>query len=169
MVNRNLGWFQNLRITALFHASKNSEDTTISLQLKLSAEHNKVMIMPNAHCSFISFSNTVVTKLFLIAYHLWDTYCRHVPPFSRKSQCAKYNSIKSLKNQNSHKCNMKENDCEKVLWPNSGLNRAIVLTRSDKNRWSVQTNLVNCLLQLYIWIKLERFLQLTEMYIDFNV
>ena len=54
---------------------------------------------------------SVVPKLFLIAYHLRVPYSQHVPPCSRKSQCAKYNSIKSLENQNWHKCNMK-----KWLW-----------------------------------------------------
>jgi len=48
----------------------------------------------------------VVLKLFLIAYHLWLPYYHHVPPCSRKSQCAKYYSIKSLENQNRHKCNV---------------------------------------------------------------
>jgi len=42
----------------------------------------------------------VVLKLFLIVYHLCVPYCYHVPPCSRKSQCAKYHSIKSLENQN---------------------------------------------------------------------
>jgi len=27
----------------------------------------------------------LVPKLFLIAYHLWDPYDHHVPPFSRKN------------------------------------------------------------------------------------
>ena len=44
-------------------------------------------------------TRAVVLKLFLIAYHLCDPYCHHVPPCSRKSQCAKYNSIKSLEKQ----------------------------------------------------------------------
>jgi len=48
----------------------------------------------------------VVLKLFLIAYHLRVPYCHHVPPCSRKSQCAKYHSIKSLENQNRHKSNV---------------------------------------------------------------
>ena len=48
----------------------------------------------------------VVLKLFLIAYHLCVPYCHHVPPCSRKSQCAKYHSIKSLENQNWQKCNV---------------------------------------------------------------
>ena len=51
-------------------------------------------------------SIAVVLKLFLIAYHLCVRYCHHVPPCSRKSQCAKYHSIKSLENQNWHKCNV---------------------------------------------------------------
>ena len=55
------------------------------------------------HGSFTS----VVPKRILIAYHLWVPHCQHVPPCSRKSQCAKYNSIKALGNQNRHKCNMK--------------------------------------------------------------
>jgi len=38
----------------------------------------------------------VVLKLILIAHHLWLPHCHRVPPCSRKSQCAKYNSIKSL-------------------------------------------------------------------------
>jgi len=45
-------------------------------------------------------STTVVLKLFLIVYHLCVPYCHYVPPCSRKSQCAKYQSIKSLENQN---------------------------------------------------------------------
>ena len=36
-------------------------------------------------------TNAVVPELFLITYHLWVPYCQHVPPCSRKSQCAKYN------------------------------------------------------------------------------
>jgi len=43
---------------------------------------------------------SVVPKLFLIACHLWVPCCQHVPPCFRKSQCAKYNLIKSLENQN---------------------------------------------------------------------
>ena len=39
-------------------------------------------------------SNVVFPKLFLIVYHLWLPYCHHIPPCSRKSQCAKYYSIK---------------------------------------------------------------------------
>jgi len=53
-------------------------------------------------------SKAVVLKLFPIAHHLWVPCCQHVPPCSKKSQCAKCNSIKSLKNQIWHKCNMKE-------------------------------------------------------------
>jgi len=53
-------------------------------------------------------TTAVVLKLFLIAYHLWLPYCYHVPPCSRKSQCAKYHSIKSLENQNWLKCNVKK-------------------------------------------------------------
>jgi len=49
-----------------------------------------------------------IPKHFLIAYHLWVSYCQHVPPCFRRSQCAKHNSIKSLKNQNWHKCNTKK-------------------------------------------------------------
>jgi len=45
--------------------------------------------------------------LFLIAYHLWAPYCHHVPTFFRKTQSTKYHSIKSLENQNWHKCDMK--------------------------------------------------------------
>ena len=62
--------------------------------------------------SFFGFQATirvfraVVLKLFLIVYHLCVSYCHHVPPCSRKSQCAKYHSIKSLENQNWHKCNV---------------------------------------------------------------
>jgi len=51
-------------------------------------------------------SRPVVLKLFLIAYHLRVPCCHHVPPCSSKSQCAKYHSIKSLENQNWHKCNV---------------------------------------------------------------
>ena len=51
-------------------------------------------------------NNPVVPKLFLSAYHLWVPYCYHVPPCTRKSQCAKYNSIKSLEKQNWHICNV---------------------------------------------------------------
>ena len=47
-----------------------------------------------------SASKAVVLKLFLIVYHFCVPYCYHVPPCSRKSQCAKYHSIKSLENQN---------------------------------------------------------------------
>jgi len=50
-------------------------------------------------CEFYR-SMAVVPKLFLIAYYLWVPYCQHVPPCSRKSQCAKYHSIKGLENQN---------------------------------------------------------------------
>jgi len=46
----------------------------------------------------------VVPKLFLIAYHLWEPHCHHVPPCSRKTQSTKYHSIKSLENQNWHIC-----------------------------------------------------------------
>jgi len=49
---------------------------------------------------------SVVLKLFLIAYHLCVPYCHHISPCSRKSQCAKYHSTKSLENQNWHKCNV---------------------------------------------------------------
>ena len=45
--------------------------------------------------SYFSFI-PVVPKLFLIAYHLWVPYYQHVPPCSRRSQCAKYHSIKGL-------------------------------------------------------------------------
>ena len=50
--------------------------------------------------NILADSMAVVLKLFLIAYHLCVPYCHHVPPYSRKSQCAKYQSIKSLENQN---------------------------------------------------------------------
>jgi len=53
-------------------------------------------------------SRSVVPKLLLIAYHLWVLYRQHVPPCSRKSQWANYNSINSLENQNWRKCNMKK-------------------------------------------------------------
>jgi len=53
-----------------------------------------------------SLPKPVVPKLFLITYHLWDPYCHHVPPCSRKTQSTKYHSIKSLENQNWHKCDM---------------------------------------------------------------
>ena len=49
-----------------------------------------------------------VPKLFPIAYHLWFSYYHHVPPCSRKTQSNKYHSIKSLENQNWHKCDMKK-------------------------------------------------------------
>ena len=50
----------------------------------------------------------VVPKRFFITHHLWVPCCQHVPPCSRKIQCAKYHSIKSLENQKWHKCNMKK-------------------------------------------------------------
>jgi len=50
----------------------------------------------------------MVRKLFLIAYHLWVPYCQHLPPCSRKSQCAKNNSSKTLENQNWRKCDRKK-------------------------------------------------------------
>jgi len=46
------------------------------------------------------FFMAVVPKLFLVAYNLWVPYCQHVPPCSRKSQCAKYHSIKGLEHHN---------------------------------------------------------------------
>jgi len=51
---------------------------------------------------------TAVPKLFLIAHHLWAPYCHHITPFFRKTQSTKYHSIKSLENQNWHKCDMKK-------------------------------------------------------------
>jgi len=59
---------------------------------------------------------TVVLKLFLSTYHLWDPYCHHVPPCSRKTQSTKYHSIKSLENQNGHMWH-EDNGCEKLQWP----------------------------------------------------
>ena len=46
------------------------------------------------------WDRSVVPKLFLITYHLWDPHCHHVPPYSRKTQSTEYHSIKSLENQN---------------------------------------------------------------------
>jgi len=50
-------------------------------------------------------TRAVVSKLFLIAYHLWDPYCHRAPPWSRKTQSAKYHSIESLENRNLDRCN----------------------------------------------------------------
>jgi len=52
----------------------------------------------------------IVPKLFLIAYHLRAPYCQQVPPCSRKSQCAKDNSIKFGKTELAQ-VRHEQNDC----------------------------------------------------------
>jgi len=47
---------------------------------------------------------SVVPKRFLITYHLWVPYCKHVSPCSRKSQCSKYHLIKSAKRNRFLRC-----------------------------------------------------------------
>ena len=58
--------------------------------------------------------DAVVPKL-LIAYHLWVSYCHHVPPCSGKIQCAKDHSIKSLENQKLTQMRNEQNGCEIIL------------------------------------------------------
>ena len=76
-------------------------------------EHYKHMFLVARDLyEMLVLSRAVVLKLFLIAYRLWPPNWHHVPPCSRKSQCAKYHSIKSLENQNWH-MQRKQNGCEK--------------------------------------------------------
>ena len=116
-----LGLIMKNRAKRVFWSDKLIRNFTVLNNIKITLHYNvfmrtsggKVRMSDEAE-RFKSFSYshiTVVPKLFLIAYHLWAPCCQHVPPCFRKSQCAKYNSIKSLENQNWHKCNMK-----KWLW-----------------------------------------------------
>jgi len=93
---------------------RTSNDTQHSL--------NAFELLSSQYCfSFrkISFWNehrTVVTKLFLITYHLWDPYCHYVPPCYRKAQSTKYHSIKSLENKELTQMWLENNGCEKLQW-----------------------------------------------------
>ena len=61
-------------------------------------EHWWIFLCRKCVISLTVLLNSVVPKVFLIAYHLWVPHCQHVPPCSRKSQSTKYHLITNVWN-----------------------------------------------------------------------
>jgi len=96
---------------SLFPKPLEVKNLTNSIALQNQGKTGLFRLTYQPHSSSADCARAVVLKLFLIAYHLCVPYCHHVPPCSRKSQCAKYQSIKSLEMSSMSWCHSFGSSC----------------------------------------------------------